>query len=236
MPGQPGLRARRAGDLFLDRAGFARAHEIELPGAAIGRLGGGQEIARRRPDQRLRRDRQMAGRRRVGQDEAAVVVLHRERDRELVDDLLEQARGRVLRRLAVVGSAALARPGMARNFRMRPDTKLGFLPRPSGVVFVVARASRSCVRSALYAGAACHSGAASPIAAKRPGRQFNEKPFEICFNRMPPRPLALNRPFTPMGARPQVAVHPTSQGPRRRLQRARAAAEPFTALPVSVRG
>jgi hypothetical protein len=83
VPGQPGLLARRPGDLLLDRARLARSDEIDLPFAAIDRLGSRQEIARRCPDQGIQRDCQMGCRRRIGQDEAAVVILHRERDREV---------------------------------------------------------------------------------------------------------------------------------------------------------
>ena len=93
VPCEPGLFAGRPCDLFLDRARFARSHEIELPFAPVCGGGGVEKIARQCADQFMQRERQAGRRRGVGQDEAAVGVLHRHRDREMIDDLLEHAHG-----------------------------------------------------------------------------------------------------------------------------------------------
>ena len=88
--GEPGLLAGRSA-LSSTRCSLARLHESELPFAAARRPPppAGNRPARRRSA--LGRRRQVGGGRRVGQDEAAVGVLHRQGDRQVVDDLLEQA-------------------------------------------------------------------------------------------------------------------------------------------------
>ena len=98
--GEPGPLAARVGEPVLGGERRARLHQADLPLAPLRRLLGRQEVGRRGADQLLGGHRQVGGGDRVDQDEAAVLVLHGQADRQEVDQRAVE--------LAVLGSLALA--------------------------------------------------------------------------------------------------------------------------------